>query len=226
MKCTIMGKSYSEKVRSRNARKGNERNSRVQKAKTEEEKPSFPVLPMVVLAIVGLLMVSGFVMYALDTDEDSEGSNNEDSPDDNNNDNIRDEVPRGEIRIDSTQGSEIFLDQYKGKVVVLDMFATWCNPCRMQMEELDELQTRFSPNELVILSVGADLGETLAQLREFEKEEGATWPFARSSQLFNQAFPAGSIPTLYLLDTNGGTAEKFVGVTDADTLESEVRSLL
>ena len=94
------------------------------------------------------------------------------------------------------------------------------------MEELDKLKSRFPDNQLVILSVGADLGETLAQLREFEKEEGATWPFARSSQSFNQEFPATSIPTLYLLDTSGGTAQKFVGLTDANTLESEVRALL
>jgi thiol-disulfide isomerase/thioredoxin len=224
-----MGKSYSEKIKSRNAHQKRERIEPKGKSKKNEEQPPFPVFPMTVLGIIIMLIVSGVVLYALDSSQDdsdtgdvndNNGGNNNDS---NGNDDV---VTRGEIRLDSTDGSDVYLDKYKGKVIVLDMFATWCNPCRIQMEELDELDSRFSSNELVILSVGADLGETLAQLREFEKEEGATWPFARSTQAFNQEFPASSIPTLYILDTLGNTAHKHVGVTDADTLESDIRPLL
>lgn len=227
--CTIMGKSYSEKVRSRNARQTRERSKSTSKSKKDDDKPPFPVFPMTVLGIIIMLIVSGVVLYALDSSQgDSDGGGvNDNNGDNNNDDNGNDDVvTRGEIRLDSTDGSEVYLDRYKGKVIVLDMFATWCNPCKIQMEELDELESRFSSSELVILSVGADLGETLAQLREFEKQEGATWPFARSTQAFNQEFPASSIPTLYILDTQGNTAHKHVGVTDADTLESDIRPLL
>lgn len=219
--CTVMGKSYSEKVRSRNSRQRREKRPA---RSVNEEKPPFPFLPMTVIGIIVILLVSGIVMFALNNDKvDSVGGTNEGT---NGNNDEPKTVPRGEIRIGSTDGSEIYLDRYEGKVIILDMFATWCGPCKTQMEELDKLTSRFTPDQLVILSVGADLDETMAQIREFEKDEGATWPFARSNSDFNREFPASSIPTLYILNTEGQTAKKHVGVTDADILESEVRALL
>ena len=222
-----MGKSYSDKVRSRNARQKRERTRPSKKQRKDDQKPPFPVLPMTVLGIIIILIISGVVLYALDSNRDdpeNDGVNNNNGGNNGNGDDIV--IPRGEIKLDSTDGSEIYLDRYKGKVIVLDMFATWCNPCKYQMEELDDLESRFSTSELVIISVGADLRETLSQLREFEMEEGATWPFVRSTQAFNQEFPATSIPTLYVLDTEGNTAHKHVGLTEADTLEPEIRALL
>ncbi len=218
-----MGKSYSEKVRSRNS---HQRRERRPARSVNEEKPPFPFLPMTVIGIIVILMASGIVMYALNSDEDNSGGVSNEDTNGNNNDNLPKTVPRGEIRIGSTDGSEIYLDSYKGKVIILDMFATWCGPCKTQMEELDKLTSRFSPGQIVILSVGADLDETMAQIREFENDEGATWPFARSNSDFNREFPASSIPTLYVLGPEGQTVKKHVGVTDADILESEIRTFL
>jgi len=90
------------------------------------------------------------------------------------------------------------------------------------MVELEKLESRFSSSEIVILSVGVDLSESMELITDFKADEGADWSFAKSNTEFNSEFPASSIPTLYILDKEGNIAQTRVGVTDADVLESDV----
>jgi thiol-disulfide isomerase/thioredoxin len=221
-----MGKSYTDKVKSRSNRERNINKNR-RTYKNDQDKPPFPFLPVALIAVITILIVSGVVAYT--SQPDGNGSNDDVNDTPNNNGNNGPQTGNtgpGEILLESTSGTDIFLDQYKGKVIVLDMFATWCAPCKTQMVELEKLETRFSPSEIVILSVGADLSESIQLISEFQVEEGANWPFARSTTSFNSAFPASSIPTIYILDKDGDISQTRVGVTGADILESDIRALL
>jgi thiol-disulfide isomerase/thioredoxin len=189
----------------------------------------FPLLPFVVIGLIVVLIIAGLVMYSLDEDgsEDENGIINYNGNGNGNDvDNDDPQPSANSILLDTTDGDQIFLEQYKGKVVILDMFATWCNPCKIQMPELQELQAEFLPSELVILSIDADLSESMSLIREFKEEEGADWTFATSNPEFNSKFPASSIPTIYVLDTNGNVANTFVGVTQSEELIDEVNSLI
>lgn len=219
-----MGKSYSEKVRNRSKTKKRS-NDRPSSKKTDD--PKFPILPFAVIGVIVVLIIAGTVMYAMDQRETDDGDGviqSNDNEDDNDVDDGPD--PSNYIMLDTTDGSQIYLEQYRGKVVVLDMFATWCSPCKIQMTELKELQAEFLPSELVILSVDADPSESMDLIREFKAEEGADWPFAAANADFNSKFPASSIPTMYVIDPNGNVAETYVGVTDSDILVNEVQSLI
>lgn len=228
--CTVMGRAYADKVKSRSGdgkrastpRRGSGKGSK------KEERPPFPLAPFVVMGVILVLIVAGLVMYAIDQNGDESGTTTE-----GNDDNGGGGAPQssgdgpGSILLDSVDdGGQIFLDQYKGKVVVIDMFATWCGPCRTQMGELSDLSSRFSPSDLVILSVDADLSENMDQVRELRTQVGASWTFAMSNSDFNSVFPASSIPTMFILDREGNVVEKHVGVTSADVLESEIDSHL
>jgi thiol-disulfide isomerase/thioredoxin len=213
-------------VKSRTHRQKGERVTSRPK-KNQEEKPPFPFAPVIVLGIVIALIVVGVVLYTLPSGDDGGETNIDDNGDDGGSSNGGGtETGVGSILLSTTDGSEVFLDQYKGKVVLLDMMATWCGPCRTQMIELRSLESSFTSSELAILSVGVDLSESLQLLREFKEEEDAAWPFARSSNEFNSEFPASNIPTMYILDQQGNIAFTHVGVTSADTLERDIRSLL
>lgn len=220
-----MGKSYSEKVKNRSNRP--KRKSNRSSSINKEEKPPFPFLPVIVIGVIIILIITGIFLY---TNQDGDGPGSENTTTNGNDNTNNDQEPTGDgpgsILLNTTTGGQIFLDQYKGKVVILDMFATWCQPCQVQMVELEELESRFSPSELVILSIGADLSESMQLISDFKVQEGADWTFAKSNQDFNNRFPATSIPTMYVLDKEGNIAETHVGVTDADILESDVLSLL
>ncbi len=203
-----MGRSYAEKMKKRD-RKKHDGSPAINKNGAQKEK--FPIAPMVVLLIVVSLVVAAVVVYQQGGEEGGTPTNDDNGGDEDGPDHLR-------IGLESTSNGIIELSDHLGKVVVLDMFATWCGPCETQIDELKQLKGRYSSTDLVILSVDVDLRETLGQVRDFKSEHDAQWTFAASNEEFNSYFPAGSIPTLYILDREGKKVDEHVGVIKADGL--------
>lgn len=216
---TTMGRSYRSKSRTR---RGPPRKERSQQDPRVERAA---LLPIAVIAAILILIGASVYIYL-----SGQGSDGDEVPDGPVDDDVDDGTPVDPgyllIPLENVQGGSFKLNDYRGRVVVLDMMATWCGPCRTQMVELRELRQAFSPSQLEILSVGVDLSESAALLRDFKTDEDADWPFASSNQPFNEAFPASSIPTIYVLDQNGKVVKTHVGVTGSDVLRSDVSSLL
>ncbi|MCU0798544.1 MAG: TlpA family protein disulfide reductase [Candidatus Thermoplasmatota archaeon] len=214
-----MGSSYKRKARQR------KRTSRMAGNGADVQKERAALLPLAVIAVVILIVGGSAYLYL-----SNHGSDGADGTVDD--DNVQNDPGTGvqtgplSIPLENIEGGTFKLSELKGRVVVLDMMATWCGPCKLQMEELRELRKTFSPSRVEIVSVGVDLSESATLLRGFKTDENADWPFAASNQAFNEAFPAGSIPTLYILDQNGKVAKTHVGVTDIEILSTEVSSLL
>ncbi len=214
-----MGRSYKSKARQR------KRSSPVAGKAPEVREERAALLPLAVMAVIILLVGGSAYLYLSNQGSDTADGTDED-------DNVQNDPGTGvqtgplSIPLENIEGGTFKLSELKGRVVVLDMMATWCGPCKLQMEELRELRSTFSPSLVEIVSVGVDLSESATLLRGFKTDENADWPFAASNQAFNDAFPAGSIPTLYILDRNGKVAKTHVGVTELDILSAEVTSLL
>ena len=213
-----MGRSYKSKVRqtkrsSAKAGKGPE---------AQEEKAA--LIPIAVMVVV-LLMVGGAAYMYLS----SQGSDGDEGlgDDDNGQDDTGTAQGTGPlfIPIENIQGGTFKLNDLKGRVVVLDLFATWCGPCKLQMEELRDLRQNFPTSQVEIISIGVDLSESISLLQDFKTDENAEWPFAASNQAFNAAFPASSIPTLYILDQSGKAVKTHVGVTQSEVLITEISAL-
>lgn len=214
-----MGRSYRSKTRQR------KRSSKKANNGPEKEVERAAVLPLSMIAVV-ILIIGGAVYLYLSNLGSDEGDDKDDDDD------VQIDPGNGVqtgplfIPLENIEGGNLKLNDMKGRVIVLDLMATWCGPCKLQMEEMRELRTLFSSYDVEIVSVGVDLKEAASLLRGFKTEENAEWPFVRSNQAFNDAFPADSIPTLYILDKNGRVAKTHVGVTEVDVLSSEVASLL
>ncbi|MBN1390943.1 MAG: TlpA family protein disulfide reductase [Candidatus Thermoplasmatota archaeon] len=218
-----MGRSYSEKMKARSEKVSGNSRPRRRPKKANRDREGFPVAPIVVISIILLLIVSTIVMFIVQNTKDEDDRTGGDGPDDETTGHPAQTL----IGIESVDRGVITLEEHIGKVVVLDMFATWCSPCRQQMYELIDLQSMFPRSQVVIVSVDTDLSETLSQVRDFKDGyTEAEWTFAVSNADLNSYFPASSIPTLYILDRNGRTASTHVGLTSAEDIASEVRDLL
>ena len=121
-------------------------------------------------------------------------------------------------------GREVSLDQYKGKIVILDFWATWCGPCRMTMPMLDKIQEEYS-GKLSVLAI--NLQEPKNMVREYVLKQNLS-----SRVLLDEDYSIGTrygtsaIPTQFLVDQNGIVRQIWTGYYPAAQIKAEINKLL
>ena len=113
-------------------------------------------------------------------------------------------------------GQTVTLEQYRGKVVLVDFWATWCPPCRMTIPMLIELQDKYREKGLVILGISIDDPKQIADkdLRYFVKMTKINYPVLRYNQKVMKDYFEGervSVPTMFVVDRNGKIRDMIVG---------------
>jgi peroxiredoxin len=124
-------------------------------------------------------------------------------------------------------GEQFSLSDHLGKVVLLDFFATWCIPCISQIEHLKGLYNDYSPDQLVILSIGVDpYRDTVQDLQSFAQLNEMTWTVACDTDNVAYKYGVSPIPHLVIVDAEGYKRHSHIGLTAESTLRSEIDSLL
>lgn len=107
-------------------------------------------------------------------------------------------------------GETKYLSDYRGRIVILDMWATWCSPCQFQMLELRKIYENYSRNDVEILSIDIDPRETVQQIQIFlqtYQDYGyeLTWVFGRDEGSIWETYQVGDggIPALCIFDREG-----------------------
>ena len=118
-----------------------------------------------------------------------------------------------EAEIMDLKKNKIKLSSYKGKVIFLNLWATWCPPCRAEMPSMESLYKKFKDKDFVIIAVSQ--GEDLNTIKNFLKKNNYTFPiFIDIKNEIAKSYGAGSIPTSYLIDKDGFIIARFVGGRD------------
>jgi peroxiredoxin len=120
-----------------------------------------------------------------------------------------------DFELEDLEGAKRKLSDYKGKVVFLNFWATWCPPCRAEMPSMQALYDRFKDQGLEILAV--DLREGPDLVRTFMKEHELDFPVLldRSGQV-GGTYGVRSIPTTYLIDRDGTILAGRIGAQEWD----------
>jgi thiol-disulfide isomerase/thioredoxin len=109
--------------------------------------------------------------------------------------------PAPAFKLPDLNGQQISLDQYKGKVVLLDFWATWCNPCRISMPLLEQLQKEY-PNNLVLLAV--NLQDARDDVREFMRQQHLNSQVLLDEKgTIGTVYGSSQIPMQVLVDKQG-----------------------
>jgi thiol-disulfide isomerase/thioredoxin len=122
-------------------------------------------------------------------------------------------------------GEKISLDDFKGKVLIVDFWATWCGPCRIEIPGFVELQDRYRDQGLEIIGLSKDDGPD--EVKEFYKQFKMNYPVALAGDGVDQLY--GGIlgmPTTFLIGRDGRIYAKHVGAADISVFEEEVKTLL
>jgi thiol-disulfide isomerase/thioredoxin len=120
------------------------------------------------------------------------------------------------------------LEQYRGKIIVLNFWATWCPPCREEMPELSQLQTAYKNKNVVVLGVAID---ELAAVNEYLQTSPVTYPILLSeNESMDLAIQLGNaqavLPYTVIIDADGNVIDTFLGRITLSLLEISLQKLM
>ena len=117
-----------------------------------------------------------------------------------------------DFQLQSLDGQTVSLSGLRGRPVILNFWATWCGPCRLEMPHLQAASedARWTEQGLVILAV--NLGESTPQVESFMEDNGLSFPVLLDTELeVARLYNASSIPVTYFIDRNGIIRDMKIG---------------
>jgi thiol-disulfide isomerase/thioredoxin len=138
---------------------------------------------------------------------------------------VRDPDPAPTFKLKEFAGHDLTLEAYRGKVVLLNFWATWCGPCREEIPELIALQNRYKDRLQIIGLVVDDDDEN--EIRKVIGSEGINYPVALADPETRFSYGGiAALPTVFVINTEGRVVQKHVGLFNPALYETEVRALL
>jgi cytochrome c biogenesis protein CcmG/thiol:disulfide interchange protein DsbE len=140
------------------------------------------------------------------------------------------ELPKGDLAynfaLEDLNGKTVHLSDFKGKVVILDFWDTWCPPCKAEIPHFIELYDQYKDNGLVIIgAAGARYGKDA--VKKFATEYNMNYVNLIANEDAIRGYGGvTSIPTTFVIDKNGNIYKKYIGYKSKDVFESDINSLL
>jgi len=135
-------------------------------------------------------------------------------------------LPAPAWKLKDLDGREVSSDQFKGKVVVVDFWATWCGPCIEEIPGYIALQKKYGPDGLVIVGVSMDRRGP-AHVKQFAQAKGMNYTLVMGDEAVVEAFGNfQAIPTTFLISRDGRILNQKTGAAPAEEYEKLVQAAL
>ena len=185
------------------------------------KKPSLPSYGLVILG-VGMLLVGVMIgLYGLPAilkDREAENSGGSVVP-------ARVNYEAPELALEDLSGQKASLVDYRGQVILVNNWATWCPPCKEEMPTLQEYYERHKDQGFVLIAVEA--GESPEEVSRFAHEYGLTFPIWLDPQKDSvRAFKNYNLPNSYVIDRSGIVRLAWTGTISLSNLEKHITPLL
>jgi cytochrome c biogenesis protein CcmG, thiol:disulfide interchange protein DsbE len=132
------------------------------------------------------------------------------------------------VTLDGTRRTKT-LDDYKGKVVLLNVWATWCEPCKVEMPSIEKLHREFGPAGLAVVAVSVDDAGMEDRIRDFAKELGITFEILHDpTRTTSGNYQITGYPETFVIGREGTIRKKVIGAADwsSDANRALLRELL
>ncbi len=132
-----------------------------------------------------------------------------------------------DFKLKDINGASVNLADYKGKVVLVNFWATWCGPCKVEIPEFAQVYSEYKDQGFVILGVLANDTPTKDQLHAFMTEYKMTYPVLFSNEQIESAFGSvWALPTSFLVGRDGKVCAKQLGPASREDVERAIKQLL
>jgi len=139
---------------------------------------------------------------------------------------IKDTKPAPGWELQDLKGKTIRSADFKGKVVILDFWATWCPPCRAEIPGFIELQKKYQVQGLAVVGVSVDQAGSGA-VKSFAEKMGMNYPVVLADAKIADAFGGiAGIPATFIIDRAGRIVKQHLGFTEKAEIETEIKPLL
>jgi thiol-disulfide isomerase/thioredoxin len=134
--------------------------------------------------------------------------------------------PAPPIKVVTTSGQPVTLENYKGYVLMIDFFASWCHPCEKSIPNLIDLKNKYGKQGLQVLGLSVDQDKD--ELVDFITPKKVNYPVALADEELQTKYGIRSLPLLVLVDKKGNVVDIFLGIADESlkNLEPAINKLL
>ncbi len=134
--------------------------------------------------------------------------------------------PAPAFTLKGLDGKTASLSDYKGKAVLLNFWATWCGPCKLEMPWLIELQKKYSPQGFTVLGISEDDGPT-KDVSDFATKMGVDYPVLMYNDKLNKAYGGiDFLPTSYYIGRDGKVMFEVGGLVSESEIEAKIKKIL
>ena len=129
--------------------------------------------------------------------------------------------------VEDISGNDVALSDYLGHVILLDFWATWCAPCRIEIPGFIELYDKYGPDGFIV--IGFDVDDPVAAIRSFAAELEMDYPVlvgADRDDVKDAYGPPVGFPTSFIIDREGRICAEHTGFVPKETFEAEILALL
>jgi thiol-disulfide isomerase/thioredoxin len=130
-----------------------------------------------------------------------------------------------DFTLDSLDGKKVSLSDLRGKAVLLNFWATWCVPCKIEMPWLVELQSKYGPQGLQIVGVAMD-DSSKEDIAKFAKDMGVNYTVLLGKNAVADDYAVPAMPESFFIGRDGKIVDKIIGLRDKSDIEDAIKAAL
>jgi peroxiredoxin len=136
-------------------------------------------------------------------------------------------APAPDVEFEALDGKSVRLSSLRGRVVLLNFWATWCLPCRAEIPEFNTLQHDLESKGLSVVGVSVSPVDTAESIRSFQKDIKQDYTVLRGPEEIGSKFGNGpGLPVTYIIDREGRIRQKFIGPQTRENFEAAIKRVL
>lgn len=125
-----------------------------------------------------------------------------------------------------TEGNNVSLSDYKGKVVIINFWTTWCGPCRYEIPDLVQLYDKYN-QDLIVLGISLDYDGPAVVPQFEERIGGVNYPLLYGNNNISNLYGGVTgVPTTFIIDRNMQVFKKYLGYRSPEVIEKDINELI